>query len=214
MIFGKDEELEKLFGANFKDYKPFNWNDKFADVMKSGGFDIVIGNPPYVMELRDNKDIFRQLRATPLGNKYYEPKMDIFYFFIEHGIDLLKPGGYLGFIVQQYWVSRTHASKLRKKVFDDTSPVTLVDFAEYQVFRDAPGQHNMITILKKLKDKDAKTLIMQLQDSDVSEQAITKALASDVEDQSLFAVRTAETSQLYDSQTDKVYVVEDSVSQV
>jgi adenine-specific DNA-methyltransferase len=214
LIFGTDEELYKLFGPNFKDVKPFNWNDKFADVMKSGGFDIVIGNPPYVMELRDNKDIFRQLRATPLGNKYYEAKMDIFYFFIEHGIDLLKSGGYLGFIVQQYWVSRTHASKLRKKIFEETSPLTLVDFAEYQVFRDAPGQHNMITVLKKPKDKDAKTLIMQLQDSDVSEQAITKALASDVEDQKLFAIRTADTSQLYDSQTDKVYVVEDSVSQV
>jgi len=214
LIFGTDEELDKLFGPNFKDVKPFNWNDKFADVMKSGGFDIVIGNPPYVMELRDNKDIFRQLRATPLGNKYYEAKMDIFYFFIEHGIDLLKSSGYLGFIVQQYWVSRTHATKLRKKVFDETSPLNLVDFAEYQVFRDAPGQHNMITVLKKLKDKDAKTLIMKLQDSDVSEQAITKALASDVEDQKLFEARTVEASQLYDPQTDKVYAIQDTISSI
>lgn len=214
LIFGTDEELEKLLGPKFKECTPFNWNDKFPDVMKSGGFDVVIGNPPYVMELRDNKDIFRQLKASPLGQKYYEAKMDIFYFFIEHGIDLLKADGYLGFIVQQYWVSRTHASKLRKKVFDETSPLTLVDFAEYQVFRDAPGQHNMITILRKPKDEDAKTLIMQLEDSDVSEKAITKALASDVKDQKLFAARTADTSQLYDSHTDKVYVVEDSVSQV
>jgi type I restriction-modification system DNA methylase subunit len=212
LIFGEDEELEKLFGPNFKDYKPFNWNDKFADVMKSGGFDVVIGNPPYVMELRDNKDTFRILSATQLGEKYYEPKMDIFYFFIEHGIDLLKSDGYLGFIVQQYWVSRTHATKLRKKIFDDTSPITLVDFSEYQIFRDAPGQHNMITILKKPKDKDAKTLIMHLEDSSVTEQAITKALAISVEDQKLFEARTVETSQLYDLQTDKVYIVRSSVS--
>lgn len=214
LIFGTDEELEKSLGKNFKDYNPFNWHHKFPDIMKSGGFDIVIGNPPYIMELRDNKDIFRQLKATPLGNKYYEPKMDIFYFFIEHGIDLLKPNGYLGFIVQQYWVSRAHASKLRQKIFEETSPLTLVDFAEYQVFRDAPGQHNMITVLKKLEQKDSKTLTLQLKDSDVSEQAITKALASDIQDQNLFAVRMAKTSQLYDPQTDKVYVVEDSVSQV
>lgn len=214
LIFGDDEELEKFFGPKFKDYRPFNWNDRFADVMKAGGFDIVIGNPPYVMELRDNKDIFRQLKAAPLGQKYYEAKMDIFYFFIEHGIDLLKSGGYLGFIVQQYWVSRAHASKLRKKVFDETSPLTLVDFAEYQVFRDAPGQHNMITILKKVKDKDAKTLIMQLEDSNVSEQAITKALASDIEDQKLFEARTVETSQLYNAETDKVYLIRGSISRL
>ena len=118
MIFGKDEELEKSLGSNFKELKPLNWGERFGDIVNSGGFDIVIGNPPYIMELRDNKDIFRQLQATPLGGKYYEPKMDIFYFFIELGIDLLKSGGYLGFIVQQYWVSRAHASKLRQKVFD------------------------------------------------------------------------------------------------
>jgi adenine-specific DNA-methyltransferase len=214
LIFGKDEELEKSLGSNFRELKPFNWDERFADIVDSGGFDIVIGNPPYIMELRDNKDIFRQLKAAPLGSKYYEPKMDIFYFFIEHGIDLLKSGGYLGFIVQQYWVSRAHASKLRQKVFDETCPLALVDFGEYQVFVDAPGQHNMITVFKKSKDKDAKTLTLRIKDAEVSEQAITKALASDVQDQGIFDGRIIETSQLFDAKTDKVYIIEDSVSQI
>jgi len=214
LIFGKEEELEKSLGSNFKELKPFDWDVRFPDIVNSGKFDIVIGNPPYVMELRDNKDIFRQLKATPLGSKYYEPKMDIFYFFIELGIDLLKSGGYLGFIVQQYWVSRAHASKLRRKVFDETCPLALVDFGEYQVFRDAPGQHNMITVFKKSKDKDAKTLTLQLKDAEVSEQAIARALASDVQDQGIFDGRIVETPQLFDAKTDKVYVIEDSVSQI
>ena len=214
LIFGKDEELEKALGSNFKELKPLNWGERFADIVNSGGFDLVIGNPPYVMELRDNKDIFRQLRATPLGSKYYEPKMDIFYFFIELGIDLLKPGGYLGFIVQQYWVSRAHAAKLRQKIFDETCPLALVDFGEYQVFRDAPGQHNMITVFKKSEAKDAKTLILKLKDAEVSEQAITKALASDVQDQDIFEGRMVEVTQLYDTKTDKVYVIEDAVSRL
>jgi len=214
LIFGKEEELEKSLGSNFKELKPFDWDVRFPDIVNSGGVDIVIGNPPYIMELRDNKDIFRQLKATPLGSKYYEPKMDIFYFFIELGIDLLKSGGYLGFIVQQYWVSRAHASKLRQKVFDETCPLALVDFGEYQVFRDAPGQHNMITVFKKSKDKDAKTLTLQLKDAEVSEQAIARALASDVQDQGIFDGRIVETSQLFDAKTDKVYVIEDSVSQI
>jgi type I restriction-modification system DNA methylase subunit len=214
LIFGKDDELEKALGSNFKELKPFNWSERFADILNSGGFDIVIGNPPYVMELRDNKSIFRQLKAAPLGSKYYEPKMDIFYFFIELGIDLLKPGGYLGFIVQQYWVSRAHASKLRQKVFSETCPLALIDFGEYQVFRDAPGQHNMITVFKKSEAKDTKGLILKLKDAEVSEQAITKALASDIQDQSIFEGRMAEVAQLFDAKTDKVYVIEDAVSQI
>jgi len=214
LIFGKDKELEASLGKDYKAYKPFNWEYEFADIIKSGGFDIVIGNPPYVMELRDNKEIFRQLKVTPFGNKYYEPKMDIFYFFIELGIDLLKPDSYLGFIVQQYWVSRAHASKLRKKIFEETTPLTLVDLNEYQVFQDAPGQHNMITVLKKSKAKDAHSTILQLKDTNVSEQDITKALASEIQEQNIFSVRTTETSQLYHSDTDKVYVIEDTISQI
>jgi adenine-specific DNA-methyltransferase len=214
LIFGKDEDLERDLGSNFKDFRPFNWEDRFSDVMNSGGFDIVIGNPPYVMELRDNKEIFRQLRCTPLGRKYYEPKMDIFYFFIELGIDLLKPGGYLGFIVQQYWVSRTHASKLRKKIFEETCPVALVDFNEYQVFQDAPGQHNMIMVLRKSKNEHDKTLLMKLKDGAVSEQEVRKALATEAQEQGIFQVTAVGKAQLYDAKIGKVYIVGDAVSSI
>ncbi len=214
LISGSDEELQHCLGDDFKDKKPFNWEEKFPGIMKQGGFDIVIGNPPYVMELRENKELFRTLKATALGQKYYEPKMDIFYFFIERGLDLLKPNGYLGFIVLEYWVSRTHASKLRKKVFNETLPIALVDFNEFRVFIDAPGQHNMVVVLKKAVDKKGKTLIMKLKSSELPEQEIIKALASDAKDQSVFEARVAEPSRLYDVQTDKVYLIADAVSNI
>ncbi|MBM3154969.1 MAG: hypothetical protein FJ008_06495 [Chloroflexi bacterium] len=212
LIFGRDKQLETALGANFRDYKPFNWDERFASIIYLGGFDVIIGNPPYVMELRDNKEIFRQLRNTPFGNKYYEPKMDLFYFFIELGIDLLKDGGYLGFIVQQYWASRAHASKLRRKIFDETCPVVLVDLNEYKVFQDAPGQHNMIIVLEKTKNKHHETLLLNLKESNVGEHEIIKALASDTREQSIFDARTVETKKLYDAKTDKVHVVGDAVS--
>lgn len=205
LISGSDEELQQCLGDDFKEKKPFNWEDKFPGIMKQGGFDIVIGNPPYVMELRENKKLFRTLKSTALGQKYYEPKMDIFYFFIERGLDLLKPNGYLGFIVLEYWVSRTHASKLRKKIFDETLPIALVDFNEFQVFTDAPGQHNMVIVLEKAGDKKGKTLIMKLKSSELPEQEIIKALGSDVKGQDVFAVKVAEPLRLYDTKTDKVY---------
>jgi adenine-specific DNA-methyltransferase len=214
LISGDDEELQRCLGDNFMEKQPFNWDERFADVVKQGGFDIVIGNPPYVMELRENKELFRVLQATPLGQIYYEPKMDIFYFFIERGLDLLKPNGYLGFIVQEYWVSRTHASKLRRKVFDETIPLVLADFNEFQVFKDAPGQHNMVIVLKKTKDEKDETLILNLKSSELPEQEIIKALASDAKDQSVFEARAADPSRLYDTKTDKVYVKSNIASDI
>ena len=112
LIFGTDNKLEEALGSNFLTYNPFNWQVRFPNIK---AFDIVIGNPLYVMELRDNKDIFRPLQLVPLGQKYYEPKMDIFYFFMELGIDLLKPDGYMGFIVQQYWIIKISCVKTTKK---------------------------------------------------------------------------------------------------
>jgi len=214
LISGSDDELRSCLGDNFRDHNPLNWEDKFPSIMKAGGFDVVIGNPPYVMELRENKELFRILKATPLGCQYYEPKMDIFYFFMERGIDLLKPDGYLGFIVQEYWVSRTHASKLRQKVFGETIPLTLVDFNEFRVFRDAPGQHNMVVILKKTRKGTDRTLILSLKSPDLSEEEIVNALRSDPDTQDTFEVRMMKPSHLYDAKLDKVYIKGDVVSDI
>ena len=205
LIFGTDTELKQALGENFKAYNPFNWKERFPEAKT---FDIIIGNPPYEMELRKNKDIFQPLRVSPLGQKYYEPKMDIFYFFIELGLDLLNPNGYLGFIVQQYWISRTFASKLRKKIFiQESHPLTLVDFDGYKVFVDAKGQHNMITILQKSRSQEDKTLIYTLKKTEVTENQIIEALASKHEMNTIFDVNVRKTSELYDSKTDKVYLV-------
>lgn len=207
LIYGTDDQLESSLGSAYQSYNPFTWSDRFESIMKSGGFDIVIGNPPYIMELRDNKDIFQVLRGTPIGNKYYEPKMDIFYFFMELGLDLLKPNGYLGFIVQQYWLSRAHASKLREKVFTESHPVALIDLNEYQVFADAPGQHNMIVILQKSKSPKDRTLLLSLKKADASEGDITSALSCNPDDQHIFETRLIKTSQLLDTVTDKIYMI-------
>jgi type I restriction-modification system DNA methylase subunit len=213
LIFGTDKEMEalaKTLKTNVQALNPLNWGDKFPEARKAGGFDIVIGNPPYIMELRDNSDVFAPLRASPLGAKYYEAKMDVFYFFIEHGIDLLKERGYLGYIVMQYWLSRTHASKLRKKIFAETTPLVLVDFDDYTVFENATGQHNMIAILRKVKVPGAKTLIMHLKDSELDEAAVTNALALPEGEQTVFDALTVETAHLYDANTDKVHLASDA----
>ncbi len=62
---------------------------KINQVIESGGFDIVIGNPPYIGE-KGNKELFENIKKYGFGKKYYEAKMDYFYYFIYRGIDILK----------------------------------------------------------------------------------------------------------------------------
>jgi adenine-specific DNA-methyltransferase len=113
-----------------------------------GGFDIVIGNPPYVGE-KGHKEIFRKVAQSSLGKRFYLGKMDFFYFFFHLGIDLLKPGGVHAFITTNYYITATSAKKLRQDFKERSTILQLINFGEFKIFESALGQHNMITILKK-----------------------------------------------------------------
>lgn len=114
------------------------------------GFDIVIGNPPYVGE-KGNKDIFRNIKDSPLGKRFHLGKMDLFYFFFHFGIDMLKDDGVLSFITTNYYITATGAKKLIEDFRNRTTLLKLINFGEMKIFESALGQHNMITILQKGK---------------------------------------------------------------
>jgi len=149
LISGTEDELKGYFGDSWREKKPFNWEQEFEDIMAKGGFDIVIGNPPYVNEARGNKELFRELKKLPQLEAYYEKNMDLFNYFIEIGLDLLKEDGFLGYIIPSYWQDRTGATLLRHKIVRETNIEHLVDLGEFKVFAEAPGQHNNIIVLRK-----------------------------------------------------------------
>ena len=128
---------------------PFDWEHSvngFGRIMKDGGFDIIIGNPPYVKE-----DVYREIfEAVELTNmsKYYQGKMDYWYFFTCRSLDKLKKGGFHSFIAHNNWVTSYGASILRNKVLDETRLISFFDFNEYMVFKDANIQ-TMIFVLQK-----------------------------------------------------------------
>ncbi len=123
------------------------------------GFDIVIGNPPYVGE-KGNKDIFRNIKDSPLGKRFHLGKMDLFYFFFHFGLDVLKDGGVLSFITTNYYITATGAKKLVEDFKQRTTILKLINFGEMKIFESALGQHNMITLLKKGNhDITAKTAV-------------------------------------------------------
>lgn len=127
--------------TKLNEFNPFengscSWFDAWWMFGIKQGFDIVIGNPPYIKE-PTNKNAFDGFRKT----KYYQGKMDLWYGFACIMLDnLKKPSGVLTFIATNNWVTNTGASKFRNKVATDAQILKLIDFGNYKIFESADIQ--------------------------------------------------------------------------
>ncbi len=121
-----------------------------AELTAQNDFDYVCSNPPYVGE-KGHKELFRDTRRNiPYWDRYYQGKMDYFYWFVMLGLAKLRTGGKLGFITTSYWPTADGASKLREFILENALIHEVIDFGETRIFEGAPGQHNMVFILEKL----------------------------------------------------------------
>lgn len=125
--------------------KFFLWHIYFKEVFDKGGFDIVIGNPPYIKEY-ENRNAFDGFREH---SPYYIGKMDLWHGFACNAIDLCKNYGIVIFIAQNNWTTNSGASKLRKKVVDETRILQMVDFNDYMVFGESASIQTMIMLFRK-----------------------------------------------------------------
>jgi adenine-specific DNA-methyltransferase len=139
-----------LFSVDMlRETKSLDFRASFPQAFRSGGFDLVIGNPPYIKEFT-NKDAFKHVHSSP----YYQGKMDLWYLFVCRGLDWLKPeSGTLAYIATNNWVTNAGAKKLRAKINTDARIEQLIDFGDFKVFRDASIQ-TMILIAKKSQYPD------------------------------------------------------------
>lgn len=136
---------EQLISFQTKEERPyFLWHLFFNDVFEQGGFDIVIGNPPYLKEGKISKTLFVQYKNSP----YYQGKMDLWYMFACCGIDFMKNNGHLCFIATNNWATSSGASKLRNKVISDTQIKQLVDFGSFMLF-DSASIQTMVMLFSK-----------------------------------------------------------------
>ena len=84
----------------------FPWGLYFSEVFsEKGGFDIVLGNPPYIGE-KGHKELFQPVKNANLG-KYYLGKMDYFYFFFHLALNLARTKGLIAFITTNYYPTAT-----------------------------------------------------------------------------------------------------------
>lgn len=122
LISGTEEELKPYFGEAWLEQRPFNWKEEFPTVMEHGGFDVVIGNPPYGYR-NTTSDPFRKYYA----NKYtcMQGNYDLYKFFVEHACSLLTTGGHLGFIISATFLVQPSFEKLRNLLLESTEIIAL-----------------------------------------------------------------------------------------
>ena len=160
-LIGKEIYNQKdLFSdGDFKKLYPFEYWDNLPKQKHLGGFDAIVGNPPYVKEYT-SKETFENVKLGKL-NAYYQGKMDLWYFFVCYGLDLLKSNGLLGYIVPNNWVSNAGASILRNKILTDSKINAIIDFEDFMVFQNASIQ-TMIILLSKNSSEDNYSFFNQI----------------------------------------------------
>ena len=130
--------------------RPFDWGAAFPDVFARGGFDVVIGNPPYVR--------MEHLKAIkPYLAKHYavaDDRTDLYAYFFEKGAQVLKPGGRLGYISSSTFFRTGSGANLRTFLSDGVQLEAVVDFGDLQLF-EGVTTYPAILMLRKGGEGDA-----------------------------------------------------------
>ena len=123
---------------------PFTWESAFPDIFAEGGFDVVLGNPPYVRQ-----ELFSGLKPYLQGRfESYHGVADLYCYFYERGLRLLKPGGRLGYISSSTFFKTGSGKPLREYLLREAAIESVVDFGDLQVF-EGVTTYPAILILKR-----------------------------------------------------------------
>jgi len=158
--------------------KAFDWHKEFPQVFEKGGFDVVIGNPPYVNAI-ELKKTYSEKEYNFLKDNYLTAKgtVDLYIYFFEKGLWLMNKTGCLAYITPNRFLSASYGLALREFIKTDFCLYQLIDYSDKKVFPDA-STYPVITFLKNNEnhlfydiecgkfDETTKELISQKMNSD------------------------------------------------
>lgn len=156
-----NENLKDYF-KNPKEYKPFNFELEFPEIFytrdgklkENGGFDVIVGNPPYVRQekIKDMKSYLKDQYTC------YHGQADLYIYFMERSLKLLKKGGLFSYITSNKYTRAGYGQPLRKWILKDYKIREYRDYTGERVFKDATVDPSVI-VIEKEKPKDNKIKI-------------------------------------------------------
>lgn len=142
-----NQNLEKLY-KNLDEIKPLNYSLSFPEVFENGGFDCIVGNPPWGADL-DEKTLSILIRK----NAFLKIKnKDSYFYFMLKSLDLLKTNGYFGMIVPNTWLLINNAVGFRE-FFLKRKITEIIDHGD-GVFRDAIVESSTIVLNNTITEKN------------------------------------------------------------
>jgi hypothetical protein len=177
---------QKLKGLEGKPERPyFLWHVYFQDVFERGGFDIVIANPPYVRH--ETISAYRKLLEPHYSTA--GSRADLFVFFYEQGVRLLRPRGVLTFISSNKYYRSAYGEKLREYLAANLTLREMVDFGDAPVFEaiayasiligqkdSPPAEHNFPGYSWQPTDRlDRLSQVMTVQTAPIKQAALTSS---------------------------------------
>ena len=140
-----DPEVVKRINA-------FDWDREFPEIMQRGGFDAVIGNPPY-LRIQGLQEYFGN-QINYFINHYQSAikRFDLYLLFIEKGLFLLNEKGFLGFICPHKFINSDFGSGLRKFLIQNRSIEMIVNFGNHLIFSGASTYTGIFVLSKKMSN--------------------------------------------------------------
>lgn len=142
--------------------RAFNWNNEFSSILASGGFDVIIGNPPYVRQ-----ELIKDIKPY-LEKEYqvYTGVSDLYIYFFEKALSLLTEGGYFAFIVSNKFLRVEYGKKLTQYLQQNFTLLDLIDFGDLQIFEGATTYPCIITIQRKNPQEVQRVRLLKLRSLD------------------------------------------------
>ncbi len=159
-LFNREDELK---------LKPMNFEDAFSEVMKKGGFDAIVGNPPYVRQ-----EMLGEIKEY-LSSKYevFHKSSDLYTYFIEKGIKSIKKDGFFSFIVANKWFRSSYGTTLRRWI-KGFQIKELIDFGDLPVFKGIVTYPCILVVQKKNYDEPIKTVNVTVLDKNTLNDYVKK----------------------------------------
>lgn len=157
-LIGPDFYREDLQQAIFDEREMFrinifDWNEEFKTIMSNGGFDAVIGNPPY-LRIQGLQEFYgSQIDYFIRKYKSAVKRFDMYLLFAEKGFNLLNKNGFLGFILPHKFLNSDFGSGLREFLINKTALKSFVSFGNNLIFKKATTYTGIMILSKNENSK-------------------------------------------------------------